>query len=198
MYLPDPVSALRRAATRVRPGGLICLQEADLHYLWASPQTPLWTQVRAWCLEAVDKAGVEQRMGPSLYTAFRAAGLPGPRLVVETFAGGGPDAPAWGWANVVSGMIPLMERLGVTTRAEVDPATLPGRLLAETLACDGCVIGPPMTGAWAALPAAWARRSHRGRDPCKIDLAVGTITTANARQLTQPIDCHIIAANQLP
>jgi SAM-dependent methyltransferase len=152
MYLPDPVSALRRAATRVRPGGLVCLQEADLHYLWASPQTPLWTQVRAWCLEALDKAGVEQRMGPSLFTAFRAAGLPGPRLVVEAFVGGGPDAPAWGWANAVSGVVPLMERLGVTTRAEVDPATLAGRLLAETLACDGCVIGPPMTGAWAALP----------------------------------------------
>jgi hypothetical protein len=45
-----------------------------------------------------------------------------------------------------------MERLGVTTAAEVDPATLAGRLLAETLACDGCVIGPPMTGAWVRLP----------------------------------------------
>ena len=47
-----------------------------------------------------------------------------------------------------------MERLGVTTAAEVDAATLAGRLLAETAACDGCVIGPPMTGAWITLPAA--------------------------------------------
>jgi hypothetical protein len=30
----------------------------------------------------------------------------------------------------------------VATRAEVDPAALADRLLAETLACDGCVIGP--------------------------------------------------------
>ena len=94
------------------------------------------------------------REGPSLFTTFCAAGLPGPHLLVEMFAGGGPDAPAWGWANVVSGAVPLMERLGVTTAAEVDAATLADRLLAETAACDGCVIGPPMTGAWVSLPAA--------------------------------------------
>jgi SAM-dependent methyltransferase len=154
MYQPDPVAALRRAATRVRPGGLVCLHEGDLHYPWASPQTPLWAQVRAWFLEALENAGIEQRMGPALFTAFDAAGLPEPRLVVEAFAAGGPDAPAWAWANLVSGAVALMERLGVATRAEVDPATLAGRLLAETLACHGCVVGPPMTGAWAALPAA--------------------------------------------
>jgi SAM-dependent methyltransferase len=154
MYLPNPVAALRRAATRARPGGLVCLHEADLNYLWASPQTPLWAQLRGWLLETLEKAGVATRMGPALFTTFRAAGLPGPRLLVEAFAGGGPDAPAWAWANVMSGMVPLMERLGVTTAAAVDAATLADRLLAETADCDGSVIGPPMTGAWVTLPAA--------------------------------------------
>jgi SAM-dependent methyltransferase len=151
MYLADPVAALRRAATRVRPGGVVCLHEADLDYQPASPYTPLWVQAHTWFLQALEKAGIDRRMGPSLFTAFRAAGLPGPRLLVETFAEGGPDAPAWGWANVISAAVPLMERLGVATRAEVDPPTLADRLLAETLACDGCVIGPPMTGAWATV-----------------------------------------------
>jgi SAM-dependent methyltransferase len=151
MYLPDPAAALRRAATRLRPDGLVCMHEADLHYMWTSPQTPLWGQVRAWFLETLEKAGIERRMGPSLFTAFRAAGIPRPRLLVEAIAEGGPAAPAWGWANVVSAAVPLMERLGVATRAEVDPATLANRLLAETLAHDGCVITPPMTGAWNHL-----------------------------------------------
>jgi SAM-dependent methyltransferase len=93
MYLRDPAAALRRAATRVRPGGLLCLHEGDLDYLWARPQAPLWAQVRGWLLEALEKAGVASRMGPSLFTTFRAAGLPGPRLLVEAFAEGGPDAP---------------------------------------------------------------------------------------------------------
>ena len=96
----------------------------------------------------MDKAGIEPCMGPGLFAAFRAAGLPGPHLLVEAFAAGGPAAPAWGWANVVSDAVPLMERTGVATRGEVDPATLADRLLAETLATDGCVIWPPMTGAW--------------------------------------------------
>ncbi|MBO3748757.1 class I SAM-dependent methyltransferase [Streptosporangiaceae bacterium NEAU-GS5] len=152
MYLPDPATALRRAATLLRPGGLICMHEADLAYLPASPMTPLWGQAQAWFLTALEKAGVERRMGPSLFTVFRAAGLPGPRLSIEAFAEGGPDAPAWGWANIFGAAVPLMERLGVATRAEVDPETLAGRLLADTLAYDGCVIGPPMTGAWTTLP----------------------------------------------
>ena len=106
----------------------MCVQEADLGYLWTSPPTLVGDRVRAWFLEALEKAGVEGRMGPSLFTAFRAAGLPGPRLLVEAVADGGPDLPSWGWANVVSGAVPLMERLGVATRAEVDPATLADRL----------------------------------------------------------------------
>jgi SAM-dependent methyltransferase len=154
MYLRDPVSALCRAATRVRPGGVICMHEADLDYRPANPYTPLWVEAHTWFLEALEKAGVERRMGLALFTAFRAAGLPAPRLLVEAFAEGGPDAPAWGWANVFSAAVPLMERTGMATRAEVDPPTLAGRLLAETLACDGCVIGPPMTGAWVTVPAA--------------------------------------------
>src|SRR5690348_1194084 len=153
MYLTDPVAALGRAAARVRPGGLICMHEADLAYLWATPRMALWDEIRDYFLTALEKAGIEPRMGPALFTAFRAAGLPAPRLLVETFAGGGPAAPSWGWANVVSAAVPLMERLGVATRGDVDPGTLADRLLAETLAQDGCVIGPPMTGAWATRPA---------------------------------------------
>jgi SAM-dependent methyltransferase len=152
MYLPDPVAALSHATTRVRPGGLVCVHEADLLYLPANPRTPLWGQAHQWFVDALEKAGIERRMGPSLFTVFRAAGLPGPSLLVEAFAEGGPDAPAWGWANVISAAVPLMEKLGVATQDEVDPPTLADRLLAETVGCDGCVIGPPMTGAWVTVP----------------------------------------------
>ena len=149
MYLTDPVAVLRRAATLVRPGGVVCMEEADLQYLPASPTTPLWSEIHGYFLLALEKAGIERRMGLTLFTAFRAAGLPVPQLLVEAFAAGGPEAPAWAWANVVSAAVPLMERLGVATRADIDPTTLADRLLAETLASDGYVIGPPMTGAWS-------------------------------------------------
>src|SRR5215469_17938927 len=41
LHLPDPVAALRAAADRVRPGGLVIMNECDLSYLWASPQPSL-------------------------------------------------------------------------------------------------------------------------------------------------------------
>lgn len=151
MYLPDPVAALRTAAARLRTGGVIAVHEADLAYDWAAPPTPLWTQVRAWFLQTLDRAGVEPRMGLHLYGCFRRAGLPAPELSLQAAVAGGLDAPAWGWANVVCGVVPLMQRLGVTTSAEVDPDTLADRLLAETLAADGIVIGPPMVGATARV-----------------------------------------------
>jgi hypothetical protein len=37
--------------------------------------TPTWSQIREWLLLTMDKAGIEQRMGPSLYAMFRAGGL---------------------------------------------------------------------------------------------------------------------------
>lgn len=152
MYLPDPVAAIRRAATLVRPGGLVCLHECDMEYLWAYPETPLWSQVRGWFLDALRKAGIETRMGPRLHSAFRAAGLPSPGLLAEAVCGGGADAPAWGWSNVVTQAAPLMERLGIVSHAQLDPPTLPSRLLAELGSCDGCVISPTLTGAWTAVP----------------------------------------------
>ncbi|MFG1948300.1 class I SAM-dependent methyltransferase [Nonomuraea sp. NPDC048826] len=152
MYLADPAGALRRAAGRLRPGGVLCLHEADLDYLWAYPRTPLWEQLRGWLFQTLEKAGVRRRMGLELYGAFRAAGLPAPRLTFEAVAGGGPEAPAWGWAWFVGGLAPLMARLGVATVAEVGPETLADRLLAELTAEDGYVIGPPLVGAWAVVP----------------------------------------------
>lgn len=158
MYLPDPVAALRQAAARVRPGGVVAFHEADLAYEWAVPETPLWERARGWFLDTIVKVGVEPRMGLRLYRTFLAAGLPAPDMMLETLVEGGREAPAYGWANLLIGIVPLMERLGVATTVEVQPDTLAERLLAETLAKDGVIVGPPMIGAWSRV-AALASRS---------------------------------------
>jgi hypothetical protein len=41
----------------------------------------------------------------------------------------------------------------VAISGDVDPATLPQRLVAETIASGGCAIGPLMTGAWTRTAA---------------------------------------------
>jgi SAM-dependent methyltransferase len=151
MYLTDPVAVLRRAASLVRAGGIVCLHEADLTYPCATPLGPLSNQAQTFFTQALEKAGIACAIGPALFATFRAAGLAEPTLLVELFAAGGPAAPAWAWANVIGAAVPLMERFGVATRAEVDPPTLADRLLAEALDRDGCVIGPPMFGAWVRV-----------------------------------------------
>ncbi|HEY7224021.1 MAG TPA: class I SAM-dependent methyltransferase [Micromonosporaceae bacterium] len=154
MYVTDPAAALRNAAARLRDNGLICIHECDLVCLTAAPPTALFDRVHGYFLQALEKAGVELRMGPSLFSAFLSAGLPGPDLLVEAFAAGGSQAPTWAWANVIAAAVPLMERLGVATRDEVGVETLSDRLLSETMASGSCVYGPPMTGAWVRLRAA--------------------------------------------
>jgi SAM-dependent methyltransferase len=150
MYVADPAEALRQAAARARPGAVISLQEADLVYPWATPQTPLWRQIQGWFLDTLAKAGAEARMGPSLFATFRDAGLPAPRMLLTSFAGGGSQAPAWGFANLIRGVLPMMERLGIATREEVDPETLTDRLLDEVVASDA-VLTVPFFGAWSTV-----------------------------------------------
>ena len=88
------------------------MHEADLAYDWVVPQTPLWEQVRGWFLQTLACAGVEERMGLRLYRCFVAAGFPAPGD--DTGVGRGRrsgGSRAWGWANLVRGVMPLVEQL---------------------------------------------------------------------------------------
>jgi hypothetical protein len=113
--------------------------------------TPLWTQAREWFLETLRRARIAPRIGLSLCSTFVTSGLPAPELRLESALGRGAAA-AWGWANVVRGVLPMMERLGVTTAADVEPDTLAERLQRDVVASNGIVIGPPLVGAWTRTP----------------------------------------------
>jgi hypothetical protein len=117
-------------------------------YDWAQPMTPLWAQVRAWFLQTLEQVRVAPRMGLALHASFIAAGLPAPELRLECAVMGGAEPPAWAWAQVVQGVLPL-EDLGIATAADVQPDTLAQRLQADIVASDGIVIAPPLVGAWA-------------------------------------------------
>lgn len=149
MYLADPVDALRKAASLVRPGGLVCMQEVDCTHEWTSVDTPTWRQLRSWVVAAFGSVKADLALGPSLFGTFHAAGLPDPEMTMEAVVGGGDRAPAFGWANVAISALPLMERFGIVSAAELDPDTLTDRLLAEVHAEQGIVISPCLYGAWA-------------------------------------------------
>ena len=64
-------------------------------------------------------------------------------------AWGGDSLPAYGWAEVVLGALPLMELFGVTTAEELGADTLRERMRAELREVDGVMISAVLTGAWA-------------------------------------------------
>jgi hypothetical protein len=92
-------------------------------------------------------------MGLRLHRTIAEAGLPAPEMQGETLLGCGPEAPVWGWGNLLRGMAPVMERLGVEGLEEARSATLDERLLDELGEADGVVMGPLMVGAWTKVPA---------------------------------------------
>lgn len=154
MHVPDPTRALAAAARRLRPGGLLCVHEPDMTYRWTSRPTPLWTQVRGWILDTLERAGVHNDLGPALLPAFREAGLPDPELLLEAPIGSGDTSPAFGWANIISVLLPIMETMGTAPDAPVDTGTIRERLDAEAAAYACAVLGPLMYGAWCRVPGA--------------------------------------------
>jgi hypothetical protein len=81
--------------------------EADTAYDWAAPMTPLWAQMRAWFLAALERANATTRMGVLLYPTFIAAGLLAPELRLECAVGGGDRAFAGAWPTL-RGKLPAL------------------------------------------------------------------------------------------
>jgi ubiquinone/menaquinone biosynthesis C-methylase UbiE len=153
-FTPEPSQVLAEASRLVKPGGIVCFQEVDNWYTWAYPETELWEQLRTCFMQALSRSGIEPRMGLLLYKTFTDAGLPAPTLRLEAAIGGGPDAPAAVWANLIRGALPVMERLGLVQAGTIDPDSLTDRLLADVRAHNGVVIAPAMIGAWTRIPSA--------------------------------------------
>lgn len=152
MWVPNRQAVLRACARRLRPGALVWFLEPEITYDYAVPASPLWKQLYSWVQQTMEGLGVENRMGPKLHWAFREAGLPSPELRGRTLMAGGQAAPVWFWVNIIRGLIPAMEQLGVATATEVDLETLGARLAAELAASEGAMIIPPCTAAWARVP----------------------------------------------
>jgi SAM-dependent methyltransferase len=153
MYVPDPAGVLKSVAARLRPGGVVCFHEVEATFDPCYPLSPLWELARGWFRATVARAGVEPRMGLRLFECFTAAGLGPPEMRLEAALGGGPGAPAFAWADVLTSMVPLMERFGIATAREVDPDTLADRLLADVTSRGAVVIAPLLVGAWSRTPA---------------------------------------------
>jgi ubiquinone/menaquinone biosynthesis C-methylase UbiE len=154
MYLPDPAAVIAHLVKFVRPGGVVVFQEMEMSMARSRPPGRLFQSYLNLVLETFRRAGFEIDMGSRLYSTFVRAGLPGPEMCLEARVQGGSGSGACQLlVETVRSLLPVMERLGVTTALDDDIDTLATRIEAEIRAAGGVAIPPPMIGAWTRKPA---------------------------------------------
>ena len=138
MYSADPVASLRAALRAVRADGLVAFYEANMGAGMVShPIASMHQRLGLWLSETFARGGVEMAMGTKLHQVFLAAGLPSPRLTMDTLIGGGREwlerfVSAFGASHLRSLMPQIME-YGLATEDEIGIETFDQRFLEEVL-----------------------------------------------------------------
>jgi SAM-dependent methyltransferase len=153
MYYPDPVGTIRKLAGHLRGGGLIVFQESDFANCRSVPLAPIFERHVGWIKQALSASGARIQIGLELYSMLLAAGLPDPSMRMDALIGGGPDSPSYDLvAEGIGSLLPVLEKLNITTAAEVDLPTLAQRMRDEVVASKGVVLSPALIGAWSRKP----------------------------------------------
>jgi cyclopropane fatty-acyl-phospholipid synthase-like methyltransferase len=83
--------------------------------------------------------------------------LAAPRLQFNTVMGAGADFAGYTFAAAtLRSLLPVIERSGIATAAEIDVDTLPDRRRDEVVAADATITTISVVAAWSILPAAGA------------------------------------------
>lgn len=150
LYTPDPSAVLRRYAGLVRPGGSIVAMEYEMTAAGSLPPTPLSRQLVEWITEAFGRSGLDPSLGARLCKVMVDAGLPQP-TVLGLQAYREPDDPEGARlaAETVRTLLPVLERTGIATAAQVDIETLEARCAQSLVEHDAIFKPPTLVGAWA-------------------------------------------------
>lgn len=152
-FQKDPAAMLRKLAAHVRPGGLVVFHEIDWGGVGSFPPAPTYDQCCRWCIDTLRLGGTETRMGIKLHSTFVTAGLAPPSMRLEAVITGGPGSPALLQlvTDLVTTLLPEMERLGVATAAEVRLETLVERMSNEAIASSSVIVRHFQIGAWSRV-----------------------------------------------
>ena len=155
MYIPSPEKALAKLLKSVRSGGVVAFQEVDFT---VRPEVipPISLMLKTWDLlyAAMEKSGTEMQMGFKLLPVFKRAGLPEPMMHMDAFIGGQASGGIDWFVSTIRSLVPMIEKLGIATAAEVDVDTLKDRIIGEYFT-SGVRDGVGMSNTWIS---AWARK----------------------------------------
>jgi SAM-dependent methyltransferase len=149
----DPVHMIRQAARAVRPGGVVAFHEAAMNVNGHTlPIVDLHVTITQ-CIISVARAMMPHYdIGGRLMRCFEDAGLPTPRLIWESIAGG-HASPMWQWiAMSYRVLLPHIVRLDLAHVDDGDPETLGDRLTAQAAARRAQIVSVPQSCAWAVHP----------------------------------------------
>ena len=76
MYSRDPLSTLRKLIRHLRPGGLVVLQEFDVHGCFSFPSLPLYDTCVRWMIATFERTGADPRPGLKLFSLLLVSGWP--------------------------------------------------------------------------------------------------------------------------
>jgi len=151
VHTQDPVAIVRRAASLLRQGGILALQDCDFRRsITSCPPRPLWDWTVNTISQFMQRVTPHAAVGARLYRIFTEVGMSVPQCRGECVFEGAPDNQMFEWVSeTVRSLLPGMEKLGLAKAAEVDIDTLASRLRAETEASGECTVGPMLIGAFA-------------------------------------------------
>jgi SAM-dependent methyltransferase len=151
----DPVAMIRRAASAVRPGGIVAFHEFAAYQpnkFQAFPTVALYDQVASAMNESLVATIPSPDVAGRLVACFAEADLPSPHLFCECVIGDFTSPIARWLALTYRAMLPHIARLGLEPPGVGDPETLVERLDAELTAVHAQVVSNPQICGWALRP----------------------------------------------
>lgn len=149
MYFADPAVILRRLTRFLKPGGVVVFHELDTSGSKSEPVCELFTTTVERIEQTLTRAGADIKMGLKLARVFQEAGLPRPQMIQGARVENGPDSEAYHVVtHLTRTLLPLMERTGIATAAEVEIDTLADRIREEAVANNATWVSPSFIGAW--------------------------------------------------
>ena len=151
-FQPDPAATIRLIAKLARPGGIVLFHEPDRTQMRSHPPVPSYDRACRWVNEAYRRTGVDTLVGLKLYSAFLAAGLPGPTMRLHAVIGGATDIDVIHLdADQAVILAPEIIRMGIATSEELGLETLVQRIVEEMVANHSVIVGRGEIGAWSAV-----------------------------------------------
>lgn len=136
MYMANPVDALQRLVTHLRPRGIVAFQEPEytLYPAYSHPDTPLMNELYQWILDVFKHSGAHLDMGIGLYRDFVEVGLPPPEIHLHAPIGAAANWVGYRYmVTIFQSLLPLIEKYGIATAEQVGIETLGERIRQEVL-----------------------------------------------------------------